>query len=151
MSNINFFNFALTVTSQSQIIGLPVKKNITVSRMRIKSVSYTTASTGCKFILIDIAGWNENSIYYDGSAIIPYTKFLLLPTAINTPILFSNPYNTSFDVIKNNLYSELTCFKITCLINNNVSISNDISPSNPLYLELYLEGDIPPKSALLPD
>ena len=148
MSKINFFSFALVITSQSQIISLPIKKNISVSRMRIKSVSYNTASTGNKFILINIRGWNENSIYYDGNSVIPYTKFLLLPPSINTPILYTNPYNTSFDVIKNDQQSELTNFTIDSLINNSVSLSNDISPSNPLYLELYIEGDVPLKDTI---
>ena len=148
MSKINFFSFALVITSQSQIISLPVKKNISVSRMKIKSVSYNTASTGNKFILINIRGWNENSIYYDGQSVIPYTKFLLLPPSINTPILYSNLNNDSFDVIKNDQQSELTNFTIDSLINNSVSLSNDISPSNPLYLELYIEGDVPLKDTI---
>ncbi len=151
MSNINFFNFALTITSQNQSISLPVKKNIIINRMRIKSVAYNTASTGNKFLLIDIRGWDENSIYYDGNNVIPYTKFLLLPPSINTPILFDNPFNDSFDVIKNDKQSELSFFNITCLINNSISISNDISPTNPVYLEIYLEGDAVEKSNIPPD
>ena len=123
MSNINFFNFALTITSQNQSISLPVKKNIIINRMRIKSVAYNTASTGNKFLLIDIRGWDENSIYYDGNNVIPYTKFLLLPPSINTPILFDNPFNDSFDVIKNDKQSELSFFNITCLINNSIYIN----------------------------
>ena len=143
MSKINFYSFALVITSQSQIISLPVKKNISVSRMRIKSVSYNTASTGNKFILINIRGFNENSIYYDGYSVIPYTKFLLLPPSINTPILYTNTQNDSFDVIKNDEQSELTNFTIDSLINNSVTISNDISPSNPLFIEIYVEGKAP--------
>ncbi len=141
MSEVNFFNHTLVLTSQSQIISLPVKKNIVINRLRVKNVRYNTASTGNNFMLINIGGWNENSIFYDGSNIIPYTLLVLLPGSINTPVLYNNPFNQSFDVIKNDKQSELTSFVINCLINNSVSVSNDITPSNPILIEIYLEGD----------
>ena len=141
MSEVNFFNHTLVLTSQSQIISLPVKKNIVINRLRIKNVRYNCASTGNNFMIINIGGWNENSIFYDGSNIIPYTLLVLLPGSINTPVLYNNPFNQSFDVIKNDKQSELTSFVINCLINNSVSVSNDITPSNPILIEIYLEGD----------
>ena len=139
-NNLNFYSFALQITSPSSIISLPIKMS-QVSRLRIKSVRYNTATTGNIFMLIDLKGWDNNSVYYDGSNIIPYTKFLVLPPSINTPVIFDNPYNTSFDVIRQDAYSSITSFFLNISINNSNTISNDISPSNPLYIEIYVEGD----------
>ncbi len=108
-NNLNFYSFALQVTSPSSVISLPIKMS-SVSRMRIKSVSYTTASTGNIYMLINVKGWDNNSVFYDGNAVIPYTKFLLMPPSINTPMLYDNPYNTSFDVIRQDPYSSITSF-----------------------------------------
>ena len=139
-NNLNFYSFALQIISPSSTISLPIKMS-QVSRLRIKSVRYNTATTGNIFMLIDLKGWDNNSVYYDGSNIIPYTKFLVLPPSINTPLIFDNPYNTSFDVIRQDAYSSITSFFLNISINNSNLISNDISPSNPLYIEIYVEGD----------
>ncbi len=140
INNLNFYSFALQITSPSSTISLPIKMS-QVSRLRIKSVRYNTATTGNIFMLIDLKGWDNNSVYYDGSNIIPYTKFLVLPPSINSPVIFDNPYNTSFDVIRQDAYSSITSFFLNISINNSNTISNDISPSNPLYIEIYVEGD----------
>ncbi len=141
-NKLNFYTFALKIISPYSNIDLPIKMN-NVNKMRIKSLSYITASTGNIFMTISIGGWDDNSVYFDGNNVIPYTKFLLLPPSIGIPVLFDNPYNTSFDVIKSNIVSSINSFYISCRINNSNTISNDISPSNPLYLEIYLEGSIP--------
>ena len=139
-TNINFYSFALQVTSPSSTISLPIKMS-SVSRLRIKSIRYTTASTGNIFMLIDIKGWNNNAVFYDGNSVIPYSKFIIMPPSIGTPMMFDNPYNTSFDVIKQDAFSSITSFFLNISINNNTVTSNDISPSNPLYIEIYVEGD----------
>ena len=139
-TNQNFYSFALQVTSPSSVISLPIKMS-SVSRLRIKSLSYTTGSSGCIYMLVDIKGWDNNSVFYDGNSVIPYTKFLLMPPSINTPMLFDNPYNTSFDVIRQDAYSSITSFFLNISINNSTVKSNDITPSNPLYIEIYVEGD----------
>ncbi len=139
MANLNFYSFALKIVSPSSTISLPVKMS-SVSRLKIKSLSYITASTGNIFMLVDVKGWENNAVYYDGISVIPYTKFLLLPPAINTPILYDNLNQNSFDVIRQDPYTNFSSVFIEISINNSNSISNDISPSNPLYIELYLEG-----------
>ena len=140
MNNLNFYSFALQITSSSSIISLPIKMS-SVSRMRIKSLRYTTASTGNIFMLIALNGWTQNSVFYDGNNIIEYTKFLIMPPSIGTPMLFDNPYNNSFDVIRQDPYSSITSFFLNISINNNSATSNDISSSNPLYIEIYVEGE----------
>ena len=140
MTNLNFYSFALKIESPSSTISLPIKMS-SVSRMRIKSVRYNTASTGNVFMLIDIKGFNNNSVYFDGISVIPYTKFLILPPSINTPLIFDNPYNTSFDVIMQDPYTNFASFFMNISINNDNATSNDISPSNPLYIEIYVEGE----------
>ncbi len=92
-------------------------------------------------MLIDIKGWNNNAVFYDGNAVLPYTKFIIMPPSIGTPMMFDNHYNTSFDVIKQDAFSSITSFFLNISINNNTVTSNDISPSNPLYIEIYVEGD----------
>ena len=139
MPKLNFYTFALQISSADSIVSLPIKMSA-VSRMRIKSLRYTTASTGNIFMLINVQGWTNNSIFYDGNNIIPYTKWLLIPPSIGTPILFDNPYNTSFDVIQQNPISSITSFRLIFSINNDNTISNDISTSNPIYIEIYVEG-----------
>ncbi len=108
-NNLNFYSFALKVVSPSSTISLPIKMS-SVSRLRIKSLSFTTGSSGCIFMLVDLKGWNNNSVFSDGNSVIPYTKFLLMPPSINTPMLYDNPYNTSFDVIRQDAYSSITSF-----------------------------------------
>ena len=109
MTNLNFYSFALKITSPSSTISLPVKMS-TVSRLKIKSLTYTTASTGNIFMLVDVKGWENNAIFYDGISVIPYTKFLLLPPAINTPILYDNLNQNSFDVIRQDPFSNFLLF-----------------------------------------
>ena len=140
ITNINFYSFALQVTSPSSTISLPIKMS-SVSRLRIKSIRYTTASTGNIFMLIDIKGWNNNAVFYDGNSVIPYSKFIIMPPSIGTPMMFDNHYNTSFDVIKQDAFSSITSFFLNISIYNNTVTNNDISPSNPLYIEIYVEGD----------
>ena len=119
MTNVlNFYSFALKVTSSSSTISLPIKMS-SVSRLRIISLSYTTGSSGCIFMLVDLKGWSNNSCFFDGNSVIPYTKFLLMPPSINTPMLFDNPYNTSFDIIRQDAYSSITSFFLNISINNN--------------------------------
>ncbi len=140
MANLNFYSFALKITSPSSTISLPIKMS-SVSKMRIKSVSYITGSSGDIFMLLDVRGWDNNSVYFDGNNIIPYTKFILMPPSINTPMLYSNDFNTSFDVIRADPYSNFTSFFINININNNITMSNDITPMNPLYIEIFVEGE----------
>ena len=44
-NNLNFYSFALKIVSPSSTIPLPIKMS-SVSRLRIKSLSYTTGSSG---------------------------------------------------------------------------------------------------------
>ena len=147
-NNLNFYSFALKVTSPSSTISLPIKMS-SVSRLRIKSLSFTTGSSGCIFMLVNLKGWNNNSVFSDGSSVIPYTKFLLMPPSINTPMLYDNPYNTSFDVIRQDPYSSITSFFLDVTINNDTVKSNDISSLNPLFIEIYVEGDSEPNKNLI--
>ena len=128
-NNLNFYSFALQITSPSSTISLPIKMS-QVSRLRIKSVRYNTATTGNIFMLIDLKGWDNNSVYYDGSNIIPYTKFLVLPPSINTPLIFDNPYNTSFDVIRQDAYSSITSFFLNTLGKNYSRLHTPPGPDN---------------------
>ncbi len=140
MPKLNFYTFALQITSPDSIVSLPIKMSA-VSRMRIKSLRYTTASTGNIFMLINVQGWATNSVFYDGNNVFGYTKWLILSPAISTPVLFDNPYNSSFDVIQQNPISSITSFRLIFSINNSNTISNDINVNNMIYLELYVEGD----------
>ena len=139
-NNLNFYSFALKIISPSSTISLPIKMS-SVSRLRIKSLSYTTGSSGCIFMLVDLKGFNNNSVFYDGNSVLPYTKFLLMPPSINTPMLFDNLFQNSFDVIKQIPFSNFATVFINISIINDTIKSNDITPSNPLYIELYFEGN----------
>jgi len=139
-NNLNFYSFALKITSPSSTISLPIKMS-SVSRLRIKSLSYVTGSSGNIYMIIDLKGWDNNAVFYDGNNVIPYTKFLLMPPSINTPMMYDNPYNTSFDVIKQDTFSSITTFFLDISINNNTVTSNEISTSNPIYIEIYVEGN----------
>lgn len=133
-----FYSFALKLTSCVSDVSLPVKMD-GVNKLRIKSLSYVTATGSNRFLLIKINGWEENQLYFDGIINKSYTKFLLLPSSINTQQDYENTDIRTFDIIKSTKMSSINNFNIQCLINGDPS--SDISPSNPIYMEIYVEGD----------
>jgi hypothetical protein len=123
------------LTSSSVEISLPYTlKN--ASKIKINFVKYTTASNSQSLMMFKINSFNEN-VYYDGTDIHKCVKILSLPDTSGTQLIYENT-SQDFDVIINNksANSGLTKINIETLIDFNYS--SDISPSNPVYLEIII-------------
>jgi hypothetical protein len=130
-------NYALKLTDSQTIVNLPVKLN-GVKKLKIKSFKYQTATDGNDFMLVNISGWNENSVYYDGAKPLNFTKLIFLPALKDQTALYENPSSTDYyDVIRSTKVDSLANFQIELKIDG--SYTSDITVSNPVYLELYVE------------
>ena len=136
MSNKNFA-YTFKLSNSITRINLPYAI-MNVSKLKVKFVSYITASTSQKIMTFKISQFNSN-IYYDGTNIIKYSKIIALPPSKSTPIIYTNelaePDVLIDDVISNQ--NGITQLTIEILIDN--AYSSDISASNPVHIELLIQ------------
>lgn len=127
--------YILELTSPISNISLPEKMS-NISKLRVNKIRYVTAALSNHYLIVNIKGWNDSSWFFNGSQVIPMTCFMMLPPTNNTLAYFENT-NNNFDSIKTQPISSLSNFTIELLIDN--TFSTDISPSNPVHIELYVE------------
>ena len=127
--------YILELTSPISNISLPEKIS-NIQRLRVNKVRYVTASLNNHYMIINIKGWNDSSWLFNGTQVLPLTCFLILPPTTLTLSYYENT-NMLFDSEKDQPIASLSNFMIELLIDGNYS--SDISPSNPVYLELYCE------------
>jgi len=122
--------YNLKITNSIVDINLP-RKITNISSIRIKQIRYKTASNNNEIMYIIIRDFT-NKIYYDGSTnVIFYTKCIPLPNTTNT-LIFNE--NNEFNDVCNIVPKDINILSLEVMINGLYSV--DISPNNPLYLEL---------------
>lgn len=129
------YTYTLKLTNPYSIVSLPVIMS-NVNKMRIKSLRYVTANTGNEFLIVHISGWDNNNTYFDGEKNINYTKFMNLSNTTLTLNLYENNDNNWHDVVLKHDVGSISNFHIKLLING--EFNNEISPSNPIYIEIYV-------------
>lgn len=97
----------------------------------IEKITYTTASTGNRTMMVRIGGY-DNNIYYDGDTFHKYTAMIVLPTSTDTQSLYEKYSNRADGVTQNT--KGFTDIKIEVLIEGQHTA--DISPTNPVFIEL---------------
>ena len=131
-------NFAYTFKLSNSITRINLPYAITnVSKLKVKFVSYITATASQKIMTFKISQFNSN-IYYDGTNIIKYSKIIALPPSTSTPIIYTNELAEP-DVFIDDVVSSqngITQLTIEILIDN--AYSSDISASNPLHIEILI-------------
>jgi hypothetical protein len=131
-------NFAYTFKLSNSITRINLPYAITnVSKLKVKFVSYITATASQKIMTFKISQFNSN-IYYDGTNIIKYSKIIALPPSTSTPIIYTNELAEP-DVFIDDVVSSqngITQLTIEILIDN--LYSSDISASNPLHIEILI-------------
>lgn len=127
------FLYFLKLTKPSSVVNLPYPLTNT-KRCKITLVKYTTVSSGGDIAMIKINGFNEN-VYFDGQTIHKCVKTLPLPSDNGSTLVYENQYHDTPDIVLNTkMIDGLTTLRIEVLLN--LQLSNDISPTNPFYLEL---------------
>jgi len=132
----NLFNYTFKITNPVMRINLPyVIKNS--NSMRVKQCRYITASSNNEYLMVKITGFNNN-IYFDGTKTEHYAKILSLPPSTLTPIIYEALVETP-DVLVDKVSAQngIADLHVELLING--VYSADISPSNPLYLEIEIK------------
>jgi len=129
------FNYCFKLTTNVSQINLPYAIPSAES-LRVNFVSYKTASANQKTMLFKINHF-DNNYFYDGVDLIKYTKIILLPPSNSTPVIFENLSNQA-DVKLDTTTSQtsISSLRIEIMIDN--AFSADISPSNPVYIELTI-------------
>lgn len=109
-----------------------------VKSLKVRSFLYTTANTGGQYMLMQVTGWDTNSYFQDPStnSFVPYTKMILMPPTTATVTRYVDVFSSYFDVIRT-VPASFSNIEISLLING--VINNDISSSNPVFVELYCE------------
>lgn len=132
----NFYSYAFRLTSHLSYVELPRKLN-NVRKLKVKSLKYITKTLNNEYLLISISGWTDNASFFAGyNQHKEYTKYLPLNGTVETQNVYLNNNVTDFDVIKTNSVANVGNLQIEITIDG--TYNNDISPSNPILLELYI-------------
>jgi hypothetical protein len=143
MSNAGFYSFSYTLTKNSQIVAIPVTLQFTVRKIKIRTLSYTTADNNLSyFVLVNIKNFVANSVYVTsgvgGSAsLAPYQLYVPLNAQQSSQNIYLNRLENSWDVELEEGRG-LANLDIECLING--TYSSLISPSNPVFIEILLQS-----------
>lgn len=123
----------LTLQSWKNIINLPVPI-LKVKALKVKYLFYTTASTGGRDLTISCSDWTQNGmqINNDGSNSLYFFSFPI-DSQSDVSNVFTN-YLEEKDVIFPYPIQSIDRFTLEIKING--IPTNDISPSNPLIMEL---------------
>lgn len=127
------FEHTIKISSPEMVISLPEKWN-GIKRLKVSMFSYTTASAGNQFMIINLTGFNDQNFYYDPTVTQyrKYTKWLpLLPISGGTQI-YDN-FGDRWDY-ESETTQDLSNFTISCLING--AYNADITTSNPVYITI---------------
>lgn len=136
MQRKNLFNYTFKLTDPVTRINLPraIKNS---ESMRVKFLRYITASSNNSTMMIKITGFNNN-IYFDGTKTEYYAKMIGLPPSTLTPIIYEALVETP-DVLVDKVSHQngISDLHIELLLDN--QYSTDISPSNPVILEIEIQ------------
>ena len=98
-------------------------------------VSFVTGSAGNRLMRVNITGFNDNT-YFDGSAIVKYTKAYPMPNSISTLMVDSSDTDRNdVEVFIREENVGMSSLVIEVSIDD---LYKDISPSNPLYIEFTI-------------
>ena len=129
-------NYSLQFNSSVSVVTLPhIIEN--VSKLKVQQIRYVTQSADNKFMLIKFAGWCDNNYFFNGTTLQDYTKFIPLIHKTDSLILSEYTSSNTWDVEKTTAVSSLNSFRCEILIDG--QYSSDITPSNPLFIEIVLE------------
>lgn len=130
----NFYTFAFPLTSSLSIIDLPLKMS-NIKKMKVKSIRYITKTLGNEYLLIRVAGWDDNSSFFGQGYNKQFTRYLPLNGTLDTLNIYLNNDTQFYDCSKKTNVSNVGTLQIEATIDG--EYTNDISPSNPLIVELY--------------
>ena len=129
-------NYTFKLTSGLTKINLPYAiKNS--SHLKVVFLKYTVLTALQELMLIKVSYFNTHT-YFDGTAIIKYSKALALPPSASTPLIYESNTN-AYDVFveeRSANGSGINNLTIEILIDG--LFSSDISSSNPVYIELII-------------
>ena len=129
------YSYTFKLINSVSIINLPYAIQ-NARKLKIKFLRYITGSALNDTLIIKINQFNEN-VYYDGTRIIKCAKVLPLPSTINTSFFYDNAFPEPDIVVSERAQGfSINSLTIELLINN--AYSADISPTNPVYLELAI-------------
>ena len=129
------FSYCFKITSSVVMINLPYAI-VNSESLKVNFCSYKTASANQKLLVFKITGFDTN-YYYDGTDIIKYTKIIALPPSTATPIIYENTQPQPDVVVpSSSSQTSISSLRIETTIDH--AFSSDISPSNPIYLELTI-------------
>ena len=129
------YSYTFKLINSVSIINLPYAIQ-NARKLKIKFLRYITGSALNDTLIIKINQFNEN-VYYDGTRIIKCAKVLPLPSTINTSFFYDNAFPEPDIIVSERAQGfSINSLTIELLINN--AYSADISPTNPVYLELNI-------------
>ena len=129
------YNLSLNITSNSQTIAL-TSTYTNITKMRVRTFKYTTASINNYNMLIAITNWTANNRYEDGVSGLTYTKLIVLPPITSTTVICDFGLTGIWDQEST---TPLTFNSLVFTISINGVTTTDITPSNPVILELALQ------------
>ena len=126
--------YLLKLTSNSTKVNLP-KPLENYKNLKVNMVSFVTGSAGNRLMRVNITGFNDNT-YFDGSAIVKYTKAYPMPNSISTLMVDSSDTDRNdVEVFIREENVGMSSLVIEVSIDD---LYKDISPSNPLYIEFTI-------------
>ena len=98
-------------------------------------VSFVTGSAGNRLMRVNITGFNDNT-YFDGTAVVKYTKAYPMPNSISTLMVDSSDSDRNdVEVFIREENVGMSSLVIEISINDQYV---DITPSNALYIEFTI-------------
>ena len=126
------YNITVKLESPSTTVNLPEQID-DVQYIKVRYATYVTATTGNRLMQIALTGLNPRSYYFDGSTHQQYLRTLPLIPNLNG---FNNYFNSQLNLHDVKLPSKQTIYKLDFTVLIDGALGNDITNSNPLYIEL---------------
>jgi hypothetical protein len=137
MAQRDFFNFTVRLESPINYVELPVKIEKPIKKLKIKSVFFQTANVDSESLMVNVNGFNDNSAYIGRNISRQYTLIIPLNKQVFAQNYYLNKSSTEeFDVIRKEPIN-VPNLQIDLYINNEVR-PTEITPTNPVILEIYL-------------
>jgi len=105
-----------------------------VSKMRVEGFRYITATTGNKYMLLQVGNFTNNR-FITSTQNMNYSKIIFLDPAASQMVRYTNIDYSSFDHVGD--VQDLYNFTIRIYIDG--LIASDVSPANPIQLSLHFE------------
>lgn len=132
------YNFACRLESPNSLVKIPYNISKPIHKLKIKSVSYTTADVTDEVLLLDLQGFAKNSDYLSGNTSTPYSFYMPLNKTLNAQNFYmSKDIDSGYDVI-NESKETITELTILCLLNG-VSKPSNITSLNPVIVEFHVQ------------